>query len=370
MIHKSLKNPYTVLIVTGTFNEDNGKVSYFGQKIFESFYDTFLGELTHINGGNLKDLDDCFNEISKYKIIVWMPNIDNSVDKYLSRIKAENRTAILIQSKRNDFNKYFTFQIIERMFKTHSNLCLEIKKEYNSVYNFRIIDPLGNLWYSGDIIGHCSDKLAEIAKYLHSLTRIPSIQSTDKYNPVKIDNDFLEVVRFYGWRFSSLLNIAINKERFFGNVSTRCMSGFPSAKKGDVILVSRRNVNKESMTSDSFVSVKMNKKGIIYYGDHKPSVDAPSQIMLYQYYKNVNFIIHGHTYIDNAPFTKKYVPCGYLEEAQEILDLQIYSSAYNFSINLIGHGCIILAKDLDYFAKLGMSCRKFPEDLSHLYMEV
>lgn len=57
---------------------------------------------------------------------------------------------------------------------------------------------------------------------------------------------------------------------------------------------------------------------IEYYGDYKPSVDTPSQIMLYQAYPKVNYMLHGHVYIDGFPFTNRCIPCGAIEEAHEI----------------------------------------------------
>ena len=57
----------------------------------------------------------------------------------------------------------------------------------------------------------------------------------------EMDDSFIAAVRAYGWRFSMLINHAVNKERFLGNASTRCMHGFPSQKLGDVIFVSKRD---------------------------------------------------------------------------------------------------------------------------------
>jgi len=354
-------NSMPVLIVVGSFDHDKGKQSYFGSNLINTFLSIF-DKIDHLNGGNIVDLDACMKKIKQYKVIVWMPNIDNSVDKYLPTIKATNKTCILIQSKRNDEEKYTTFQIIERMFKVHSNLCLVINKQTSTL--FKIIDPLGNIWFNSNDIIAASLKLAQLTNYITGLTRIPSVQDFFK-GKIIIEESFISIINFYGWLFSSLINTAINKERFLGNVSTRCMHGFPSMKKDGVILVSRRNIDKENITSDGFVPVTNDESIVRYSGAYKPSVDTPTQIRLYNYYKEVNYIIHGHTYVPDALCTKKFVPCGYIEEFKEITNIYKSPLAYNFSINLPGHGCIVLAKHIAYLSKVNMIARDFPEDMTN-----
>lgn len=358
----------SILIVTGTFDKDFGKPSYFGDKIYEAFkkgYDE--NSITFMNGGNLKLLDDIFNDIHQFEVIVWTPLIDNSEDKYLIDIKKQNSKATLIQSKRNDHSNYTTFDLVKRMFAAHSNLCLEISKvnelSSGATYNFKILDPLGNLWYEGPFIDIASNRLVQLVKKLRTLTRYPSVKVSDEDVREGVDDYFIEAVKSYGWRFSALINHAINKERFLGNASTRCMLGFPSQKENNVIKVSKRNVDKASLSADDFVTIEYNNKEIWYQGSDKPSVDSAVQLMLFNHYYNVKYIIHGHTYIPGAAFTKSHIPCGYVEEFPEIISLRPDQHSSNFAINLIGHGCIILASDLNYIAELPMVARDFPEDL-------
>lgn len=359
----------SILIVTGTFNNEIGKESYFGTEIFETFKRIFEeDEIGFINGGSLSALNGIFHGSEAFKIIVWMPLIDNSEDKYLGNIKKQNPTAILIQSKRNDYNNYTTFQIVERMFAARSNLCLEISKAQDSdpgaAYNFRVLDPLGNLWYKGSSITIAADRIAQRVKKLNSYTRYPSIHMIDESKKItNIEDSFIAAVRSYGWRFSALINHAINKERFLGNASTRCMVGFPSQKINDVIFVSKRNIDKGSIHIQNFVPVTLQHNEIWYYGEHKPSVDSAVQVMLFNYYHNVKYIIHGHTYVPGVGVTKKHIPCGYIEEFDEITSLVPDHRYCNFAVNLIGHGCIILAENFKYMAELPMIAREFPEDL-------
>jgi hypothetical protein len=370
-----------ILIVTGNFNEDAGKSSHFGIQIYNTFDIYFRGndryKIEFINGGNISALKDCAYNIKNYKIVFWMPHIHEmanppvygdsgiAINKFAQAIKLENPTALFIQAKRNDYNRYTTFEIIQGMLEIHANLCFVISKD-ESDYTFKIYDPLGNLWYSGSNIICAAERMAEFTRQLSTLIRVPSKGDL----PISLDearvveDKFMDAVRFYGWRFSTLINEEINKERYLGNASTRCMLGFPSIRNKSAILISKRNIDKQVIEAEDFVPVTMDESGLHYAWLNKPSVDAAIQVKLYEYYHNVKYIIHGHAYVTLARTTGKYIPCGYIEEVEEITKLFKDHLSCNFAVNLIGHGCVILAKDINFFAGLGLVPRSIPEDFT------
>lgn len=136
------------------------------------------------------------------------------------------------------------------------------------------------------------------------------------------NNEFFNIVRNHSNTYSNLTQ-GINPQRFLGNCSFRCESGFPSFRKDGYIYVSRRNSNKDMISAEHFVAVNVNlslSDKIIYLGTHKPSVDTPVQVMLYKNLPNINYMLHSHVYIKDAPFTQNKLPCGSLEEVDEILD--------------------------------------------------
>jgi hypothetical protein len=98
-----------------------------------------------------------------------------------------------------------------------------------------------------------------------------------------------------------------------------------------------------------------------YYGNDKPSVDTPIQLCLYGHYAMVNYIIHSHVYVKDAPFTGEKIPCGALEEVDHILSVWPQRDIYNFAINLKGHGSIVFSRDLWYFDKVNYIARPVPE---------
>lgn len=351
------------LVIAGTFGVDN-KISYFGHQIVSALEKKF--SVHSLNGGSLSDLDAILKKIKEFEIVFWMPNIDNSVDKYLPRIKQENKTCILIQSKRNDAGKYTLFEIIERMFKVHANMCFVIDK--SNKYKFKVLDPLGNLWYDDEDFISAVDVLVDRVEFISKLTRIKTHQEnflpekTSVIAPIEIEPQFISLIQEYAVAFSELIREAVNKERFLGNVSTRCMKGFPTFVCNDTIFVSKRDVDKTRISNEDFVAVRRNENEVVYSGDNKPSIDTPIQIRLYNYYHKVKYIIHGHVYVSGAPVTRLPIPCGYVEEVEEIKKLFPWRDTPNFCVNLIGHGCLILAEDLEFLRK-SIYARDFPERL-------
>jgi hypothetical protein len=53
-------------------------------------------------------------------------------------------------------------------------------------------------------------------------------------------------------------------------------------------------------------------------------------------------------YVEGAPFTKHNVLCGFVEEVDEITELFTDFTASNFVVNLKGHGCLIMANNVEY----------------------
>ena len=198
--------------------------------------------------------------------------------------------------------------------------------------------------------------------YLLGLSRVGSVR-TEIVEDYLVQEEFIEIVKRYGTEFTKFVN-AVNPNRLLGNASTRCTKGFPAMRMDNHILVTRRNVDKQTLSKDDFVLVEANmEKAVHYKGDNKPSVDTPIQLKLFQFYHNVKFMIHGHAYVKDGMFTSHKVPCGYIEEFEEIRELVPYKDATNFKINLRGHGCLILADSLSYLEKQieQLYSRPFPE---------
>lgn len=352
-----------ILFVGGTFDANGGKSSSVVRKIAGALKDNYGDESREINGGRLDKLTAL--DFADYDTIVWMPNVDNSADKMLPEIKKANPHAVLVSSKNVYDKEYTEWDVVGRLLATRSNLGFMITRE-DKLFNFKLLDPLGNMYCDTSDMAEVGRALAERLSYLDTLSRCGSRSIGPARDPL-MDEDFMGVVRRTADEFSKHVN-ANNPNRMLGNASTRCMSGFPAMRDDGKIFVTRRNIDKKTIAADGFIETRMRNMhklvapSVEYYGDVKPSVDTPVQLMLFDYFPQIKFMIHGHVYVKRAPFTNTKIPCGYLEEFDEIIEVwEQYGDVANFAVNLLGHGCIVLASDLSFFDEVEYMSRPLPE---------
>lgn len=347
------QNPIGAIFVGGDFNDNGGRVSGYIRKLapligeglgFEGF--------SIFNGGSFIELSGLIAriEIEKPAVIFWFANVPNDKEKVVDQIKATSPSSILVCSKDNTGDRYTFPEIISRMLKIKANLSVIFHK--GQVIHASLADPLGNVFLDNEKdIEKVASAIVSRVKELLSMTRIKSVRVGDAIAAPEDEESlqFIEIIKRHAQEFARLTP-TVSTERMLGNASFRCTHGFPSMKRDNLIFVSRRNIDKVTIGLDGFVAVNslLEQEGIQYYGDFKPSVDTPIQALLYDLYHDVRYMIHGHVRIKDAPETSMVVPCGAVEEFREIL-LHFPHESSNFSVNLKGHGCIILAKDLDYF---------------------
>ncbi len=355
------------LIVGGTWDKDGGKESGLIKKIIEAYAPTDMDQV--VNGGHYDDLQDFLNLTKNFEVVYWFANVPNYLPK-LRNVKEINPKCLLVTSKRNNHNEYSFTDLVNHALSLKANLCVEFaEEEYFQVlglYKMRVFDPLGNVWcsWSRDIVyvfGSIYKRLLDLSRF----TRQNTVLKDAFWGvPFEVEPEFLEIIHKNAEVFHSLIRPPKVVDRFLGNASFRCTDGFPSFRGQDCILVSRRNVNKEGITSSDFVPVKLDEQQLVAYGDKKPSVDTPVQVQLYRFFPKINYMLHSHTYIEGAPFTDRAIPCGALDEVPEILKTVIkhwINRDESFCINLRGHGSLVCATDLKYFEQIKYYARLVPE---------
>lgn len=370
-----------ILFVGGTWDLTGGRKS----KIVSEFT-KYFPNATVFNGGNYNDLNKILETSINYEIVLWWANVPNDLPK-IRNVKEINYKVMLVSSKRNVDNKYSFQDLLQRSFALKSNLTIEFSKKEN-FYNMKLFDPLGNVWYEGTDIKDCAEEMMKRLDFIKTITRESTVSSEENIgalawffnmfkeemyksesNPiVPIKKVFLDIVKDYASKFAEATFETKDVKRFLGNASFRCPKGFPSFREGKYIFVSKRNVDKTFIGIEEFVPVYLENEKIYYCGNNKPSVDTPIQVRLYELLPNINYMIHSHCYIKNAPFTKKSLPCGAVEEVQEILDVleNEYSNDLNkdfYLINLLGHGSIMMSKTPERLMNIDMVGRKLPENM-------
>ena len=370
-----------ILFVGGNWDLTGGRRS----KIVESFAN-YLPNADVYNGGNYNNLSKILESCINYDIVIWWANVSNDLPK-IRNVKEINYKTMLVSSKRNIDNKYSFEDLLQRSLALKSNLAIEFTKA-GQLYNMRLFDPLGNVWYDGTNIKECSKEMLSRLHFIKSITRQSTISTEENAgtlthffnmfkeemycssnNPVvPIKKEFFNIVREYASKFAKSMFGTKDVKRFLGNASFRCPKGFPSFRQGKYIFVSKRNVNKEYIGIDEFVPVYLENDKLYYCGNNKPSVDTPIQVRLYQKLPNINYMIHSHCSIDGAPFTKISVPCGAIEEIGEVVEIihEYYGNDFNkdfYLINLIGHGSIMMSKHPNQLKNINIIGRKLPENM-------
>ena len=348
-----------ILIICGTFDNNGGKPSAVAEKITDTIFISGIN-IDRFNGGYLNELPMILATVPEYDYVMYMADTPNN-HQYVKSIKEINPKCILVTSVRND-NETYTFQeMINYALGVKANLCIEFSLK-GTMFYMNLFDPLGNSWYNGDSTTDIANTMVQRMIYLHSITRQGTIHEDGKVD-IPDEPEFFEIIKNHAETFHELIQPAKTVTRFLGNSSFRCMRGFPSFKKDGMIFVSRRNVDKRYIDKDAFVPVKFENNNVYYYGDNKPSVDTPIQVRLYEVFKNINYMIHSHVYIESAPFTEHMVPCGGIEEVNEILNLvDINTNGDFYAINLIGHGSIVMANRASQLKNIRYKARTIPEN--------
>lgn len=288
-------------------------------------------------------------------LIIWMPEISNEKPK---DYPLKNKGACLICSKVIHGDRT-EVDAISKIFDMRGNavICIYDKNTDDNLpfYTFKLIDALGNVWVETDNLDKLAFTIMKFYKWSKgqirkSYYKIPILGANDMIQSCLDIADRKEFIRL-----NTLLADKIENSlgsRYFGNFSTRCMKMFPSVKGRDNrYLFSPRNTDKKRLTVDDFVLVRSphHKRESFYYGERKPSVDAPVQVKIYETFEGIKYIIHGHASIRHASTTKNYFPCGDLREYDEINNLL---EAGICCINLKNHGFLIAAHSLPQMESL------------------
>ncbi len=349
-----------IVVIGGDWNSNGGRTSSYISKLASSM-ESLGAKITTYNGGYYEDLCKLVeqNGLQYFNCICWMANVPNDLPKKID-IKELYPKAILVTSKRNN-NEYSFQELIRRSLIQKANLTIDFRKA-GDIIEARLFDPLGVLWqeYTSDIPVFAQKLLSRINE-LTSLTRQKTVQISEVCVPVPDEKDFFDLIKNYAHIFHELVAPAEGTNRFLGNSAFRCLRGFPGFRNGTHIFVSRRNVDKRFIGQDSFVAVEFKDDNVYYFGPDKPSVDTPIQVRLFEKLPNIMYMIHGHVYVDGAPYSRYPISCGALEEVEEIMSYIKDRNTDFFCLNLLGHGFIAMATKVDALKNIAFIARTVPE---------
>ena len=317
------------------------------------------------NGGSMSELQDIVdNKIKDVDVVLWFASVSNSEEKIVNQIKENNQKVILVTSKRD--NSEYSFQeLVAHALSVKANLTVSFSKiKDESNIQMSLYDPLGNVWaYCTSDYKFLTKQLGLRLNQLVKFTREGLFRVYDDNIQIPNDKEFFKYIRRSARKFHKLIVPANGVKRYLGNASFRCTKGgFPSMKFLGQVFVSKRNINKKDIGKNGFVRVWHDGEKTKYYGTEKPSVDTPIQVRLYNYYDLARYMIHSHTYLENPTVvTSTVIPCGALEEFDEIIKLMPSRDAINFGINLKGHGSLIIASSVEAMKRFKHIARPIAE---------
>lgn len=354
-----------VLFVAGDYDDACGRASGYMAKLgheLRSIYGQRDYCFTYAyNGGWWEKLqNEIVAEIKDSNIIYWFSHSPANKPRFVERVKTLAPHAILIMLSRNDNHETSIFGQAAKMLSIKANLMLELNKAENGMFRSSVLDPLGNCFLENEPeIQTVARVLVRRADQLSRIERVPSI-SIGKKILVPLEEEFFSIARESACRFNEILH-ADKQDRYLGNLSFRCENGFPSFRDDHLIYVSKRNLDKRFVDNFSFVAIHPYSFGVVqYYGDEKPSVDTPIQLRLYDYYRNIRYMIHSHVYIEDALDTDRILPCGAVEEADEIFRVLPNKEVDHIAINLLGHGSLVGARDVNFLKTIKYVSRPLP----------
>lgn len=360
---------FKYLFVGGHFG-DNPKPSGYIKKLF-SFLISINPNGALINGGKFEELKNLLLRLQPssftpyFDVIFWMPDISNEKEKLVAQIKKIEPYTLLVTSKNNFENKYKFIDMVARSLQVKANLSVEFTKE-DTFITGTVFDPLGNYYCATKNINKIAVTLMGRIQELLRFRRIGSqvYDLPDLKTKPDIPDEFYTLVRNYADIFHECIHGA-NPSRLLGNASFRCERGFPSFKNGEQVFVSHRNIDKRHIEPNGFVPVKLmyndKKATVAYHGLYKPSVDAPIHLLLYHFYHNMKYMIHSHTYIQDALCTTQRIPCGAIEEFYEIIKIYPNREHTFIILNLLGHGSLVMSDRIEKLNFIKYYPRPMPE---------
>lgn len=346
-----------VLLTAGTWDIEGGKKSSLMDKMYNLLKKESDFEIDFFNGGNIDSLEKIIERAKDYEVIFSIAKIPENFTK---NVKAINPFAIVIGSKRNIDSKYSFVEILNKTLLQRNNLSIMFsKREDDKEYKMTLFDPLGTSFYDGYDLEELVSKMISRVRFIMTTRRERTYKMEGEVF-VPNNEEFFSYVREVAGIFHKTIEHADGVTRFLGNASFR----------GDnLIYVSRRDVDKALINKENFVAAYLDDdEKVYYYGDYKPSKDTVVQTRLYKMFPNINYIIHSHCYADEAYFTDIPVPCGALDEIDEVLKVlqEKYNNDFSLSyykFNLKGHGCLIFGGSIEELKGTKYVTRHLPERL-------
>lgn len=379
-----------ILIVGGTWNstELTGNASTTAERI--TYILKQMGHnVTTFNGGAYADLGRQLYIADQYEVVFWMPELHNVPD--VGYVKDVAPYVMLITAKWNPDHQIPFVAMNMHTLEHKANLTFELFGNSEQLEGIHVYDPLGCSWYRGKDLHEALPAGMNRLAYLKSITRRKTVPSNTPglmlswyFDAFKVSDErsemafsipdeqaFVDIVTQYSDDFFNLRGHEMPTGGAGRPQVGRCLQGMPSFRAGDKAFLSPRAPAQRYIQMNEFIPCYMDGDILRYGGEKKPTVDAPIHLALYAKLPQINYIVHAHDYIDGAPFTTKSIPCGAMEEVDEVM--RAIRKYYNdttlpvYRLNLKGHGSLLMASTVEGLKNMHYIKRQMPERMEVEY---
>lgn len=233
------------------------------------------------------------------------------------------------------YSSFISHKIIN---ETKSDGVIIIKPIVKNFYRFELVDKLGNYW----------GKARNFTKFMKSIVKLYEFYAKSNYGSVVHQprlivpepSQKLELLIDMTTDLSVRIGLHYDVEDLvdFNLNYTRL---YPSIREGQGLFVSKRNVENNFIEITDMVYIEDNT----YFNmTNICAIDTPFHSKIYEKYPQINFIIHGHAYIKNVPYTKEYYDCGDINNLEN-LELKDWGL-----LNLKNHGFLIYTHSMQQLA--------------------
>ncbi len=366
-----------------------------------------LGEALKVdalfNGGDEKDLEGIVNFAvnQKFPVIYWLPTFENNYNskwKELNNKIGSAGTNIIRGVTNLNGKEPLVTKLLDSNNYSNPELVLEIFMDLGGALNARVLDSIGNLY-----LDDCDDfvRIARVldkrVEEMKGYKRVQSRGGIDTKAPAEMHftrllldyfkknkglvatygnqggygphDSFIESASFmYGqWHpnFNSLGTIFLNtyELKSLAKEEEKIYGRLQNTKEW----AERRIFSPVSLRSPADSEIRVDGRPVLNYtaiesGYPDQGEDASMHMNLYQYFKNARYIIHTHSYVENAPFTSGGVAISGKTNGSELIWGAVKDGeATNFSVNLCGHGSVVVAEDVEHLREIKFIARPVPE---------
>lgn len=306
-------------------------------KLVEDIY--IDGQVWKYNGFNnyrdfLEVVQEAVDNIQP-DLIIWLVEIPKNEESLCIK---KPKGSVLIGAGTDIFIRHYDSKILTlaNLYQARGNAAIMIYKKNKTIFDFELIDSLGNTWVRTDNFKKVIKHILKLYQFTQK-TKRRSLKKGFRLTLPKAPNSLTSLIHI-NTQLIDQLGAQFEAE-YFNLIPTKCIKLFPSMRFNKSYFFSARDIDKEYISTQDMIYIENS----LYYDKRKYARDTPFHLEIYKECPHINFLIHGHAYIKRAISTIKYYPCADLNGVKDVKFL-MNGKGY---MNLYKHGFLIYSRTIE-----------------------